>query len=315
MSEYFYLVNHCDHNVLEIEEGMWHGDLHCIRQAVGAANQLWKWDDMGRLVNKLGPNKTITIKNSNENEGACLHVYPAHDGLLNQQWWLEDGLIKSYLNGLVLTVDTEGRPKMMAGKYNFEKREHWDLVPEECLAEYKNALQDQNPFTEAVYRKKVADNYMHAIIGYDIKVYEHKMEKVCEVIEGCAEKLDKKDQAAHRAKVGVQIGLIGGAVAIAGAVLAPFTFGASIPIIVSATVIGITEAGAGVAIAGGAIALIEVIISGVWNKQERYEIRVIVGPAFRETVCLTGFQDNQRCHILSKYKKGSGLSKVCVHCC
>ncbi len=275
---YFYLINRYDHNVLDIPDADHGTELQVRRRGMGAASQLWKWDDLGRLVSKTGLVAEVVIEVSKKKKGTRVHGLPAHNGL-SQQWRVEDGLIKSNLNNKALGLYTDNQVRMYPPDYN--PAEHWDFVPEECLEKYEHAVDYPDPFSEAVYWREVADNYMGTIIGCDIDKYEHIIQKACEVIETCAKHWDKvaKDTGIANTTGGAA-GIVGGTMALVGLLLAPFSAGASL---------GLTAGGAALGAAGGATTLTGGIISHSWDDKESKKAKKAIAPAFRATLCLQGF--------------------------
>ena len=96
--KYFFIVNQAKGSVLDISTRKKGGDL-VLSEADGKPSQLWRWDKNCRLVSKLG--FVADIKGKSKKAGAVCHAWDAHDGL-NQKWRVEEGAIKSSLNGLVI---------------------------------------------------------------------------------------------------------------------------------------------------------------------------------------------------------------------
>ncbi len=256
MSKYFYLVNKYNHNVLEIPGSVKDRNLCATQLRVGALNQLWKWDSMAWLVSKTG--FVADIKSKSKKKEAIVLSWSAHDGL-NQQWRVEEGVIKSNMNNLAIGLDKNNNARMYAPNV-YDNSQHWEFVPEECIEYYEYVLENPNPFNEAIFCKKVADDYLHAIIGYDIKDYKEAILNTCQLILDCANQLDKVafDTGITETTGGVA-GVIGGALVLAGVFLAPPTGGMSV---------GLTMGGAGLAALGGGTSLTGNIISKVWDSKE-----------------------------------------------
>ena len=234
--KYFFIVNQTNGLVLDISTGTKGGDL-VLKEAHGKPSQLWRWDEDCRLVSKLG--LVADIKCKNKKEGAVCHAWDAHDGL-NQKWRVEEGAIKSSLNNLVIDVLWQSviNPVIMRNATDGESSQKWYFVPEEALNDFKLVQANPKPLNKAQFWKHLADNYLDVIIGYSIVDYEDKLRKALKIIDECSSQLDKVAKDTGIAEtVGGGAGIGGGAMAIVGRLLTPFTFGASLVLTVVGTAI------------------------------------------------------------------------------
>ena len=160
------------------------GDL-VLSKAQGKLSQLWRWDEDCRLVSKLG--LVADIKGKNKKAGTVCHAWDAHDGL-NQQWRVEEGAIKSSLNGLV--INALRLPVTMRDAEEGAPSQKWYFIPENAWDDIKLVQADPNPLNKAHFWKNLADNYLDVIIGYSIEDYEDNLRKAFKIIDVCSRKLE-----------------------------------------------------------------------------------------------------------------------------
>ena len=121
--KYFFVVSQDNGLVLDIST-VQKGAHLVLSEVNGESSQLWRWDEDGRLVSKLG--LVADIKGKSKKAGAVCHVWDAHDGL-NQKWRVEDEAIKSNFSNLVIDAVTE--PVSMH-EVNDSPTQKWYFVPE-----------------------------------------------------------------------------------------------------------------------------------------------------------------------------------------
>ena len=275
-SQYFFIVNQHYGLVLDISTGKKDGDL-VLREADGRPGQLWRWDEDCRLVSKLG--LVADIEGKSKKAGAVCHAWDVHGGL-NQKWRVEEGAIKSNLSNLVIDAVTQP-VSMHEVNVTPTLKQKWYFIPENAWDDFQLVQADPNPLNKAQFWKTLADNYLDVIIGYTIDDYEDKVHKAFNIMEECSSELNKvaKDTGIART-VGGSVQIIGGGLAIAGLVLAPFTAGASI---------GLTIAGVVTGAAGGVTSFSSFLVNHVWDKSKKKKITKATAPLFRATFSLQGF--------------------------
>ncbi len=274
--QYFFIVSQDKGLVLNISTGKKGGNL-VLSEADGRFSQLWRWDEDCRLVSKLG--LVADIEGKSKKVGAVCHAWNAHDGL-NQKWRVEEGTIKSNLNGLV--IDATSLPVAMQEVNDTQtQKQKWYFVPEKAWDDFKLVQADPDPLNKTQFWKTLADNYLDVIIGYKIDDYEAKVHKAFEIIEECSSKLHQvaKDTGIARTVAG-SVQIVGGGLAIGGLIAAPFTAGASL---------GLTIAGIVTGASGAATSFASFLVNHVWDRNKRKKITKATAPLFRATLSLHGF--------------------------
>lgn len=127
-TEYFLIVSQENELVLDISTGTIGGDL-VLSEARGKSSQLWRWDEEGRLVSKLG--WVADIKGTNKEAGTVCHAWKAHDDV-NQKWHFKDNAIKSDVNNLVM--DARTLPVSMC-EVDGSLTQKWNFIPENLWAD------------------------------------------------------------------------------------------------------------------------------------------------------------------------------------
>ena len=300
-SKYFFIVNQHYGLVLDISTGKKDGDL-VLREAHGRPGQLWRWDEDCRLVSKLG--LVADIEGKSKKAGAVCHAWDAHGGL-NQKWRVEEGAIKSNLSNLVIDAVTQP-VSMHEVNVTPTLKQKWYFIPENAWDDFQLVQADPNPLNKAQFWKTLADDYLDVIIGYTIDDYEDKVHKAFNIMEECSSELNKvaKDTGIART-VGGSVQIIGGGLAIAGLVLAPFTAGASI---------GLTIAGVVTGAAGGVTSFSSFLVNHVWDKSKKKKITKATAPLFRATFSLQGFLNEYLINLKKaaeflKTPKGEAVAK------
>ena len=267
--QYFFIVSQDNRLVLDISTGNKGGNL--LSEADGRPSQLWRWDEDCRLVSKLG--LVVDIKHKSKKADAVCHAWNAHDGL-NQKWRVEEGAIKSNLSNLVIDAVTQP-VSMHEVNCSPTLKQKWYFFPENAWDDFQLVQADPNPLNKAQFWKTLADHYLDVIIGFTIDDYEDKVHKAFKTMEECSSELNKvaKDTGIAR-QVGGSVKIIGGGLAIAGLVLAPFTAGASI---------GLTIAGVATCTAGGVTSFSSFLVNHVWDKSKKKKITKATAPLFRAT--------------------------------
>ena len=214
--KYFFIASQKNGLVLDISTGTKGGNL-VLSEAQGKPSQKWRWDEDCRLVSKLG--LVADMKGKKKKAGTECQAWDANDGL-NQKWLVEEGAIKSSLNGLV--IDAARLPVTMRDAEEGTSSQKWYFIPEKAWDDFKLVQGSPNPLNTAQFWKNLADNYLDVIIGYSIDDYEDKLGKAFEIIDECSRKLDvvTKDTGIART-VGGSASIIGGGLAVAGLALAP----------------------------------------------------------------------------------------------
>ena len=119
------------------------------------------------------------------------------------------------------------------------QKQKWYFIPENAWDDFQLVQADPNPLNKAQFWKTLADKYFDVIIGYSIDDDESKGNKAFKSMDECSTKLDEVAKDTGIAgTVGGSASIIGGGLAIAGLVLAPFTDGVSLGLIVAGAVIG-----------------------------------------------------------------------------
>ena len=244
---------------------------------------MWRWDEDCRLVSKLG--LVADIKDKNKKAGTVCHAWDAHDGL-NQQWRVEEGAIKSSLNGLV--IDASRLPITMRDAEEDAPSQKWYFIPEKAWDDFRLVQADPNPLNKAQFWKNLADQYLDVIISYSIDDYEDKRGKALKVLDQCCSQLDKvaKDTGIV-GTVGGGAGIGGGAMAITGLLLAPASAGASLVLAIARAAVGGT---------GGVTKLTGDLVNKFWEKGESKKFKKATVPLFGATLSLQGFLN---AHVIS----------------
>ena len=273
--KYFFIASQKNGLVLDISTGTKGGNL-VLSEAQGKPSQKWRWDEDCRLVSKLG--LVADMKGKKKKAGTECQAWDANDGL-NQKWLVEEGAIKSSLNGLV--IDAARLPVTMRDAEEGTSSQKWYFIPEKAWDDFKLVQGSPNPLNKAQFWKNLADNYLDVIIGYSIDDYEDKLGKAFEIIDECSRKLDvvTKDTGIART-VGGSASIIGGGLAVAGLALAPVTVGASL---------SLTFAGGAMGVAGGVTSTGSFLASVLCDKSEEKKIKKATAPLFHATFSLHGF--------------------------
>ena len=140
----------------------------------------------------------------------------------------------------------------------------WNFIPEDAWNDFQLVQADPNPLNKAQFWKKLVDNYLDVIIGYNIKDYETKVHRAFEIMDACADKLEQVSSDTGIAEtVGASASTAGGGMALAGLLLAPFSGGLSL---------GLTVAGAATSVAGVVTSLTSSLVSQHWDKSEAKKV-------------------------------------------
>ena len=273
--KYFFIASQKNGLVLDISEGT-KGEHLVLTEAHEKPSQLWRWDEECRLVSKLG--WVADIKGKKKKAGTVCHAWDANDGL-KQKWRVEEGAIKSSMNGLVIDA-TELSVTMQDAKEDTSSQK-WYFIPENAWDDFKLVQANPNPLNKAQFWKNLADNYLDVIIGYSIDDYEGKLRSAFKILDKCSSKLDKVAKDTGIAgTVGGGASIAGGGMVVAGLFLAPITAGASL---------GLTIAGAATGAAGGATSVSSSLVSLYGDKSEAKKIKEVTARLFHATFSLHGF--------------------------
>ena len=277
-SGYFFVVNLYDRKVLDSGKNEPREQLITFT-ALRRATQLWRWDSEGRLVNKAG--LVADVKQKNEIQSLITQaqfdpfqkiqkagdpvVLKSPNGNSNQVWRVEENVIKSCLNDLAM--DASGSRVTVISVSN-SLAQKWDFVPEDLWGDYELMLESRNPLSETAFSKKVAEDYLDVIIGFDIDEYRRKIPDAIEVVNECADRLAKKDRGRERDDDTLEF--LGDLALSAGSAL--------------------LSASRKAAFAAGSIKTLSFgIVEQKWSKQEIQGVKDVIKPLFGATMCLQGF--------------------------
>ena len=161
-------------------------------------------------------------------------------------------------------------------KFN-EDSEHqkWHFVPEVAWDDFQLSLRESNPLEKALFWKKMADNYLDVVIGYSIEEFEARVRRAFKVIDECAYSLEEVTKGTGIARtVGGSVSVVGGAVAIAGIVLAPVTAGVSLALTVGGSIGALT---------GSTASLTANLVHGQLDKHKRRKVNEATASLFCTT--------------------------------
>ncbi|KAJ7363667.1 apolipoprotein [Desmophyllum pertusum] len=267
MSQYFYIASRIQCKVplvLEISSSK-EIRVNPVRRA--ASDQLWKWDTGCRLVSKTG--RVAAIKYGKKKEKACLVAENDKTDDFSQMWRVEQEVIKSTLNDLVVGI-TGSSPGALACMFKADETsvQKWIIVPEDAWDDYELMLDDPDPLTRAEFGKPC------------IGEYEAGVKKAVETIRESADHLDKvaKDTGITNT-VGGSASVAAGGMALAGLALAPSTAGLSLYLTVVGSITGT---------AGAVTSLTGSIVNTVWEYKDANKTREASAPLFRATLSLQG---------------------------
>ncbi|KAJ7363668.1 hypothetical protein OS493_009830 [Desmophyllum pertusum] len=280
MSQYFYIASRIQCKVPLVLEISSSKDIRVNPVRRAASDQLWKWDTGCRLVSKTG--RVAAIKDGEKEERACLVAEDKKTDDFSQMWRVEQELIKSTLNDLVVEITGSASPGAPTRMYKADRSsvQNWIIVPKDAWDDYELMLDETNPLTKAEFWKTLVDKYLCVIIGYSIGEYEAGVKKAVETIRESANHLDEvaKDTGITNT-VGGGASVVGGGMALAGLIFAPFTGGLSL---------GLTVAGGITGTAGAVTSLTGSIINTVWENKDAKKTREASAPLFRATLSLQG---------------------------
>ena len=158
-----------------------------------------------------------------------------------------------------------------------EDSEHqkWHFVPEVAWDDFQLSLREPNPLEKALFWKKMADNYLDVVIGYSIEEFEARVRRAFKVIDECACSLEEVTKGTGIAgTVGGSVSVVGGAVAIAGIVLAPVTAGVSLALTVGGSIGALT---------GSTASLTANLVHGQLDKHKRRKVNEATASLFCTT--------------------------------
>ena len=270
-TKYFFIVSQYSRGklVLDIKNGKKSGILEIVEPERGRSSQLWRWDESCRLVSKLG--LVADIKGASKKEEAVCHAWKAHEGL-SQKWRVEKSAIVSNSSHFVIDSSPPTAQVFMR-KFN-EDSEHqkWHFVPEVAWDDFQLSLREPNPLEKALFWKKMADNYLDVVIGYSIEEFEARVRRAFKVIDECACSLEEVTKGTGIAgTVGGSVSVVGGAVAIAGIVLAPVTAGVSLALTVGGSISALT---------GSTASLTANVVHGQLDKHKRRKVNEATASLF-----------------------------------
>ena len=280
MSDYFYITCKKNGKVLDCDSPNRPTLLTALvtrRRERRYDTQLWKWDCHGRLVNKAGNNLVADIKKKNKASGTPVILWSPTENS-NQVWRVEGDVIKSGLNDLAIS----GRDfRVVMASEPIPEGGRWEFVPEQLWKEYEVVLEGKNPVKEAEFLRKVAEEYIKVITGYEIHEYEKAIPKAIGDIHECADELNKVAKNTGIARItGGAVGIAGGAAFFGGLILAPFTAGASLALTVGGVAAGVT---------GGLTTVGTGIAKTVLDKENARKLTNSSRPLLNATMCLHGF--------------------------
>ena len=214
------------------------------------------------------------IKGASKKEEAVCHAWKAHEGL-SQKWRVEKSAIVSNSSHFVIDSSPPTAQVFMR-KFN-EDSEHqkWHFVPEVAWDDFQLSLRESNPLEKALFWKKMADNYLDVVIGYSIEEFEARVRRAFKVIDECAYSLEEVTKGTGIARtVGGSVSVVGGAVAIAGIVLAPVTAGVSLALTVGGSIGALT---------GSTASLTANLVHGQLDKHKRRKVNEATASLFCTT--------------------------------
>ena len=235
----------------------------------GRSGQLWRWDESCRLVSKLG--LVADIKGASKKEEAVCCAWKAHDGL-SQKWRVEKSAIVSNSSHLVIDSSPPTAQVFMRKFKDDSEHQKWHFVPEVAWDDFQLSLREPNPLEKALFWKKMADNYLDVVIGYSIEEFEARVRRAFKVIDECACSLEEVTKGTGIAgTVGGSVSVVGGAVAIAGIVLAPVTAGVSLALTVGGSISALT---------GSTASLTANLVHGQLDKHKRRKVNEATASLF-----------------------------------
>ena len=273
-TKYFFIVSQYSRGrlVLDIQNGKKSGILEIVTQERGRSSQLWRWDESCRLVSKLG--LVADIKGASKKEEAVCHAWKAHEGL-SQKWRVEKAAIMSNLSHLVIDGSPPTAQVFMRKFKEDSEHQKWHFVPEVAWDDFQLSLREPNPLEKALFWKKMADNYLDVVIGYSIEEFEARVRRAFKVIDECAYSLEEVTKGTGIARtVGGSVSVVGGAVAIAGIVLAPVTAGVSLALTVGGSISALT---------GSTASLTANLVHGQLDKHKRRKVNEATASLFCTT--------------------------------
>ena len=223
---------------------------------------------------QTGPCGRSDIKGASKKEEAVCHAWKAHEGL-SQKWRVEKSAIVSNSSHFVIDSSPPTAQVFMR-KFN-EDSEHqkWHFVPEVAWDDFQLSLRESNPLEKALFWKKMADNYLDVVIGYSIEEFEARVRRAFKVIDECAYSLEEVTKGTGIARtVGGSVSVVGGAVAIAGIVLAPVTAGVSLALTVGGSIGALT---------GSTASLTANLVHGQLDKHKRRKVNEATASLFCTT--------------------------------
>ena len=223
---------------------------------------------------QTGPCGRSDIKGASKKEEAVCHAWKAHEGL-SQKWRVEKSAIVSNSSHFVIDSSPPTAQVFMR-KFN-EDSEHqkWHFVPEVAWDDFQLSLRESNPLEKALFWKKMADNYLDVVIGYSIEEFEARVCRAFKVIDECAYSLEEVTKGTGIARtVGGSVSVVGGAVAIAGIVLAPVTAGVSLALTVGGSIGALT---------GSTASLTANLVHGQLDKHKRRKVNEATASLFCTT--------------------------------
>ena len=273
-TKYFFIVSQYSRGklVLDIKNGKKSGILEIVEPERGRSSQLWRWDESCRLVSKLG--LVADIKGASKKEEAVCHAWKAHEGL-SQKWRVEKAAIMSNLSHLVIDGSPPTAQVFMRKFKEDSEHQKWHFVPEVAWDDFQLSLREPNPLEKALFWKKMADNYLDVVIGYSIEEFEARVRRAFKVIDECACSLEEVTKGTGIAgTVGGSVSVVGGAVAIAGIVLAPVTAGVSLALTVGGSISALT---------GSTASLTANVVHGQLDKHKRRKVNEATASLFCTT--------------------------------
>ena len=270
-TKYFFIVSQYSRGklVLDIKNGKKSGILRMVEPERGRSSQLWRWDESCRLVSKLG--LVADIKGASKKEEAVCRAWKAHDGL-SQKWRVEKSAIVSNSSHLVIDSSPPTAQVFMRKFKDDSEHQKWHFVPEVAWDDFQLSLREPNPLEKALFWKKMADNYLDVVIGYSIEEFEARVRRAFKVIDECACSLEEVTKGTGIAgTVGGSVSVVGGAVAIAGIVLAPVTAGVSLALTVGGSISALT---------GSTASLTANLVHGQLDKHKRRKVNEATASLF-----------------------------------
>merc|ERR1711868_164341 len=127
--EWFTIENLASGRVLDLCGGGAEGAELIIYDRNGGDNQLWQFDEEGRIISKTG--FCLDIEGCNDENCAKVIAWSPHDGD-NQKWEVVGTRIESRMNGKVLDIlyeGTDNETPVIVHDHHGKENQRWNIIP------------------------------------------------------------------------------------------------------------------------------------------------------------------------------------------